>query len=684
MKIPILILGIIFLISFSSAFSCYQESANTTNQSGTDGACGQLYNGSYTFSGVWADVPPSNGGNASVDGNYNTESLPAVSGLAILNSNYTKPSLANSSSIWQVRYMNTTGQTNIVNYSLPSTCFSTPFLDIRSQMSFADVMDFSCWNGTAYQSFYSEDLGIFGGRTILYEEGVFWEIGCGTINQQGEYVFSGNLSTSSSCLTVSTSNVTINCNGHILESLVSQAGNFLITSSNQNNLTVKNCKLKWLTNDGAVGLSSVSNANILNNTMIGQVNDLVESTSSSNILIANNTMIANDANRTSRFVFLSNTNNVQILNNQINPAWGCTQISLSSGNNWTISNNILFEPTNFSVGCAPDNSIFINSTLTNSTISNNNVSNFSLLNSNLETSNITGNLQNGTDLHRLNEISNRISGSGNLLRDNRLYELNNTTTLLHIFGNTNQIFNNEFTATNPIPILVTGTGNSWNTSQSAGTNIIGGSNIGGNFYSTYTGRDCNADGIGDTTYTIAISDIDYLPLTNDQSNCGGGGGGGSPTPTETPTTPEPTPTVEEPPPTTQDPQFYETPPSGYPSQSAIANDIKEALPSLGLDILPFKCEAYFTKANIAQGEFFDKIGCEYRGILALYKTGTPLVNGNAIILGASVFLVVLTSKKFDFVFLGSFALMVFVLATGFDFLLYSLTALTIIIGGGRV
>ena len=677
MKVPILIFGIIFLVSVSNAFFCYQESANTTNQSGIDGSCGLLYNGSYVFSAGWTDAPPSNNQNVTIDGDYNTESFPALAGVVTLNSNYTKPSLANSSSVWQIRYMNTTEQTNIINYSLPSTCLSLSFLDIRSQMSFGDVMSFSCWNGSAYQSFYSEDLGALGGRTRLYEEGMFWQIGCGTINQAGQYDITGNLS-AGSCLTIATNNVNLNCNGNTLESVTSGAGNFIITANNLDNLTVRNCNLKWLVTDGAISLLNATNVNVVNNTLIGEFTDLIEvdpAQISANILIANNSMVASDTNRSSRYLYLRNTNNVQILTNQINPSFGCSQVQ-GNGNNWSIISNTLIIPNNFSIGCLPNNSTFINATLTNSTISYNNVTNFSLLSSHLTTSNIIGNIQNGAE-------KSRLDGTGNVFQLNYFQQSN--TTLVQILGNSNQFYNNYFSTSGLTPIFVSGTSNLWNTTMTSGTNIIGGSNLGGNFYSDYTGRDCNADGIGDTTYTVAISDVDYLPLTNNQSNCGGGGGGGSPTPSE-PTTETPPITVEEhvEPTTTQNEQFYTNPQSGYPSPSITANEIKEALSSLDLDILPFKCEAYFENANIANGEFLDKIGCEYRGVLALYKTGTPLVNGNAIILAGSVFLVVLTSKKFDLIFIVSFLGMVFVLVTGFDFLLYSLTAITIIVGGGRI
>lgn len=162
---------------------------------------------------------------------------------------------------------------------------------------------------------------------------------------------------------------------------------------------------------------------------------------------------------------------------------------------------------------------------------------------------------------------------------------------------------------------------------------------------------------------------------------GGGGDGGGEIP---PTIQDALPTVEDHPPAQTDPQFYSNPQSGYPSQSSIANEIKEALPSLDLDILPFRCENTFQNLNIAQGEYFDKLSCDYRGILALYKKGSPAVNANMIILAGTVFMTILTSKKFDLVFLGSVLAMVFVLVTGLDFLLYSVTAISILVFGGRV
>jgi hypothetical protein len=61
--------------------------------------------------------------------------------------------------------------------------------------------------------------------------------------------------------------------------------------------------------------------------------------------------------------------------------------------------------------------------------------------------------------------------------------------------------------------------NVWNTTKTSGTNIIGGSFLGGNFWANPSGTgfgqtcaDTNKDGICNTKYTLNSNNIDYLPL----------------------------------------------------------------------------------------------------------------------------------------------------------------------------
>lgn len=62
----------------------------------------------------------------------------------------------------------------------------------------------------------------------------------------------------------------------------------------------------------------------------------------------------------------------------------------------------------------------------------------------------------------------------------------------------------------------------WNITPTAGTNIIGGSMIGGNYWNTYPGEDNDGDGFGDVAYNVSGSsiNIDYHPLVHPTAMCG--------------------------------------------------------------------------------------------------------------------------------------------------------------------
>ena len=107
--------------------------------------------------------------------------------------------------------------------------------------------------------------------------------------------------------------------------------------------------------------------------------------------------------------------------------------------------------------------------------------------------------------------------------DNNTFE--NNTFILNNYGielyssSKNTIYNNYFNNTNNLVFRVTTYENVWNTTKKPGTNIIGGSYLGGNFWANPSGNgfsqiclDSNNDGLCDLKYSLNNINIDYLPL----------------------------------------------------------------------------------------------------------------------------------------------------------------------------
>jgi|GEM_PF-3283499 len=212
----------------------------------------------------------------------------------------------------------------------------------------------------------------------------------------------------------------------------------------------------------------------------------------------------NNASNNYYAIYLNSSSNNSLTNNSANSNNndGIKLNSLSNNNTLTNNTAILNHDTGISLISSSNNN-----TLTNNTANSNNIG------IGLMTSSNNNTLTNNTANLNIYGIFLNSASNNNTLTNNTANSNSNRGIYLSSASN-NTIYNNYFNNTNN---AWDDGSNVWNTTITSGTNIIGGSWLGGNYWSDYAGEDTDGDRLGDTLTPYNSSGNianggDYLPL----------------------------------------------------------------------------------------------------------------------------------------------------------------------------
>ena len=332
--------------------------------------------------------------------------------------------------------------------------------------------------------------------------------------------------------------ITLNGNGHTITG--SSTGNGIYLSG-RNGATIKNTNVREFL-DG-IYLDSSSN-NTLSGNIASNNNRIGIRLYNSN----NNTLSGNNVNSNFNYGILlesGSNNNTLSANNVSKNGFDVNSndnigiyITMSDSN--TLSGNNVNSTSNYG--------IVLGSRSNNNILSANNVSNNDFIGIVLESNDntlLSGNNVSNNGRGIFLEFSNNNMLSGNNVNSNNedygiwLYDSSNNTlsannvwnnklsgiliSSLIIQSSNNLVYNNIFNNTNNVQSLPSHLNNfyTWNITEQSSTNIIGGPNLGGNFWANPSGtgfsqtcKDANGDGICDSPYGLDTDNVDYLPLSD--------------------------------------------------------------------------------------------------------------------------------------------------------------------------
>ncbi len=266
-------------------YLCYQETANQSSVG--DGNCGLNYGGSYGSSGTWYNL------NNTYDGNWSSLGFGSACDSNFLYINYSKPDNALSSSFWMEKYYYGT-----TNRTIPSQCFNQNVLQFRLDSyvvceAAPSFIQLDCFNGTGWQL-----IGTDSSSNSIYEEAMIWNISnvsspgnynvsvsltangtysyywgawgngtshnynvsgmrsytvnsgvssltdCGTLGVANTvYTLQNNVTSNSTCFTITANNVTLNGNGYSINYSANGTLGYGVNVTGWNFTTVKNARI---------------------------------------------------------------------------------------------------------------------------------------------------------------------------------------------------------------------------------------------------------------------------------------------------------------------------------------------------------------------------------------------------------------------------------------------------------